>query len=193
MQWFARLYNKRIINVNVNILLAGALAIGIMYSVMNFVHDWGVDMQIANRTKTDVKFVNMALSFFIDLVADLAVYYVLHWYANHVPKKYGGTLIHPEYTDLSFLQDATKVQIERMVLSPLLYVIALGGQYLLMQSGSRPPTAAAIGFATGVVVSRVLHTFWMLYDQRRMRKRMAELAKAGAAPAVPAKEERKAV
>ncbi|HYF13729.1 MAG TPA: hypothetical protein VD971_01505 [Phycisphaerales bacterium] len=181
MEWLARLYARRIVNINVNILLAGALAIGFMYGVMFYVHRWEIDAQIARKTQVDVKYVNMALSFVLDLVADLAVYYLLHWYANHAPSRYG-KLIHPEYADLSFMQDATKVQIERIVLAPILYAVAMGMQYKMLEDGYRPPVAASISFAAGILLSRTLHTVWMIYDQRKRRRRMELIAGAGAAP-----------
>lgn len=171
--WCARCYRKRIVNVNVNILLAGLLAIGVLYAVMHFIHALGIDKHVAGKLSTDVKYVNMVASFLIDLVADLAVYYVLHWFANHAPRKFGRDLINPEYSDLTFLQDATKVQLERMVLSPVLYGIAMGLQYYLSKEHiADPPAAAAIGFFVGVSTARVLHTMWMLYDDRRRAKRM---------------------
>jgi hypothetical protein len=180
MEWFQRWYAKRIVNVNINILLAGALAIAFMYAVMHVLHKLGIDKHVADRLKIDVKFVNMTLSFLIDVVADLSVYYFLHWYANHAPRKFGGKLINPEYSDLSLMQDATKVQIERIVLSPVLYGIAMGGQYFLPHwFNIDPPKAAALSFAAGVIAARVLHTFWMMREQRIRR---AALSQAGAAP-----------
>jgi hypothetical protein len=108
------------------------------------------------------------------------VYYVLHWYANHAPRRFGGKLINPEYSELSLLQDATKVQLERIVLSPVLYGIAMGGQYFLPQwTNIAPPAAAAVSFTAGVLASRVLHTIWMIREQGVRR---AAIEKAGAAP-----------
>ncbi|MFO0832054.1 MAG: hypothetical protein U0637_09440 [Phycisphaerales bacterium] len=171
-QWFARWYAKRVVNVNVNILLAGAIAIGIMWVVMHFVNVLDIDGHLSRRLNVNVKYINMSLSFLIDLVADLAVYYVLHWYANHAPGKLGGKLINPEYSDLSFMQDATKIQFERMVLSPILYGIAMGLQWLLLHKEVRPPTAAAVGFAVGICTTRTLHTLWMLWESRRKRAQL---------------------
>ncbi len=187
MQWLARWYARRLVNVNINILAAGAMAIAIMYAVMWGVHQLAIDRHIADKLKPtvsglDVKHVNMALSFVIDLVADLAVYYVLHWYANHAPRALGRNLLNPAYSDLSFLQDATKVQIERMILSPILYGIAMGLQYFLMDRHHViPPKAAAIGFAVGILTTRTLHTAWMLFEEHRGRRK-ARLAALKTAP-----------
>lgn len=177
MEWLARWYSKRIINVNVNIIAAGLLAIGVMYAVMHWIHVLKVDKHLSDQLKIDVKFVNMGLAFVIDLVADFAVYYLLHWYANHVPSRFGGKLINPEYSDLTFLQDATKVQVERMLLSPILYGVAMGLQYTLMQQDVRPPLAASIGFAVGILTTRTLHTLYMLWEGKKRRARMGQCAK----------------
>jgi hypothetical protein len=178
-----RWYAQRIVNINVNIIVAGLLAIGIMYAAMYWIHRLRIDRHIAEQLKVKVELVNITLSFLIDLVADLAVYYVLHWYANHVPSRFGGRgrLVNPEYSDLTFMQDATKVQLERMVLSPILYAIAGGVQWVLMRSGTLPPAAAAIGFAAGILTTRTLHTIYMLSEQRRKRAKLALIAKAGTA------------
>jgi hypothetical protein len=180
--WIARQYAKRIVNVNVNIIAAGAMAIGIMYAVMFWIHRLKIDTHIADQLKISPKFVNIGLSFAIDLVADLAVYYLLHWYANHVPSRFGGggKLINPEYSDMSFMQDATKVQLERMLLAPLLYGIAGGLQWVLLKGHMHPPAAAAIGFAVGILSTRTLHTLYMLWEGRRRRAKL--LLEATGAP-----------
>jgi hypothetical protein len=172
MEWLSRWYSKRIVNVNVNIILAGGLAIGVMYSVMHWIHALKVDKHLADQLHVDIKFVNMGLAFVIDLVADLAVYYLLHWYANHVPSRFGGKLLNPEYSDLTFMQDATKVQVERMLLSPILYGIAMTLQYLQMQQDVRPPLAAAIGFAVGILTTRTIHTVYMVWESKHRRRKL---------------------
>lgn len=170
----ARLYGKRIINVNVNILAAGAMAIGVLYAVMFWIDRLKIGAHIADQLKVDVKWVVLVLTFVIDLVADLAIYYVLHWYANHVPSRFGGggKLLNPEYSDLTFMQDATKIQLERMILSPILYTLALGLQWILMHNGMKPHAAGAIGFAIGITTTRTLHTIWMLWEQKHRRAKM---------------------
>lgn len=172
MEWFQRWYAKRVVNVNINILLAGAIAIGIMWVVMHYVNVLDIDGHLSRRLNVNVKYVNVTLSFVIDLVADLAVYYVLHWYANHAPGKLGGKLINPEYSDMTFMQDATKIQVERMILSPILYGVALGLQLFLLHQEFRPPTAAAVGFAVGITTTRTLHTLWMVWESKRKRARL---------------------
>lgn len=181
LHWLARQYGRRIINVNVNILAAGAMAIGVLYAVMFWIHRLKIDAHIADQLSVNVKWVVLVLTFVIDLVADLAIYYVLHWYANHVPSRFGGggKLLNPEYSDMTFMQDATKIQLERMILSPILYGIALGLQWTLMQNDTKPHAAAAIGFTIGICTTRTLHTLWMLWEQKHRRAKML-IQQAGA-------------
>ncbi len=168
-EWCARVYTRRIVNVNVNIIVAGALALAITAPVMHWVEVLEIDLHVGLKLHVKPALVVTALTFIVDLVADLAVYYVLHWYANHAPKKLGRTLVHPEYSDLTFLQDATKVQVERMVLSPILYIVALGGQYMLHAGGMGVAMSIAVGFTVGITTTRTLHTLWMLWEGRKKR------------------------
>ena len=170
IQWCARAYARRIVNINVNILVAGALALAITAPVMHFVVDLEIDRHLGTKLHVQPHWIVTSLTFLVDLVADLAVYYVLHWWANHVPKRFGGTLIHPEFSDLTFMQDATKVQVERMILSPILYIVALGGQYMLHAGGMGVAWATAIGFTLGITTTRTLHTLGMLWEAHRKRR-----------------------
>jgi hypothetical protein len=171
MSWFMRHYQRRIVNVNVNIILAGVLALAVTSLVLHYAVLLGFETIIAQRAGVHRKLVIAIMTFVVDLIADVGVYYGLHWYANHVPAKLGGggRLITPEYAHLSFMQDATMVQVERMVLSPILYTIALGTQHLLLRQGFDVATATATGFGSGIAVSRCLHTMWMLYRERRLK------------------------
>ena len=170
VQWCARTYARRIVNINVNIIVAGALALAITVPVMHWVEVLDIHTYVGGKLHVKPPWIVSSLTFIVDLVADLAVYYVLHWWANHVPKKFGGTLIHPEFSDLTFLQDATKVQVERMILSPILYIVALGGQYMLHSGGMGVAWATAIGFTMGITTTRTLHTLGMLWEIHRKRR-----------------------
>ncbi|HLP83103.1 MAG TPA: hypothetical protein VK157_02035, partial [Phycisphaerales bacterium] len=85
MEWLARLYSRRIVNVNVNIIAAGLLALVVTAVFMHYFVDWQWHEVIARWTTLNSKVVITATTFLVDLIADLAVYYVLHWYANHAP------------------------------------------------------------------------------------------------------------
>ena len=144
MSLLARLYARRIVNVNVNIIAAGALA---LIPLTLTVH---VATQYLGLTS---KLGIAILSFVADLVYDVVIYYALHWLANRSRTP-------------SFFRDASLVQFERALLSPILYAVAIGLQQVLLDEGHAPASATAIGFAAGIAISRVLHTSWMLWKGR---------------------------
>jgi putative flippase GtrA len=183
MRRLARLYDYRIVNVNVNILVAGAAALGITVGVMQAAAAGGllgtmsrwVDGRQFSFRGYEVhadKLVLSGLTLVVDLVADVAVYYGLHWLANHMPRTAPRRKDHP-YADLSFMRDATLVQFERALLSPVLYIIALGLQSKMLHEGYGVATATAVGFTVGIICSRALHTLWMLRAERRAGRRSA--------------------
>lgn len=205
MQWLVRLYDKRIINVNVNIIVAGLLAAGITVGVMQLLQTSGALPVLQGKAPNihfslglfEVRIVGATLvvsgtTLGVDALADIIVYTGLHWFANHMPRK-RIPRIKPEYQDLTFIRDATLVQFERAVLSPLLYVIALGLQNWLLHRGWNVAAATSTGLIAGMVVARTLHTIWMIRQERRKRRnheaKKAEAAKRAAeAAAAPATE-----
>lgn len=155
------LYDRRIVNVNVNIIAAGVLALA----------PTSLAAHVAEHRFAVKPFPTLTLVTFVaDAVSDVAVYYLLHWIANHMPRE----KVRPKsaaYGDMSFLRDATLVQFERACLSPLLYVIALGTQLLLKGAGFRAWSATSIGFCIAIAITRVLHTIWMYRAEIRARER----------------------
>lgn len=188
--WCVRCYRRRIVNVNVNIIVAGLLAMAVTVGIMKILESFDVPMQLSKLLKMpwkvgpfhwDDKAVIAVLTTVIDLIADVLVYYVLHWLANHLPRKADklGHIIdelNPGYAHLTFVQDATMVQMERLILSPVFYIIALGGQHFMLHSEFGLATSTSVPFTTAILVTRTLHTFWMYFQQRRQ---MAKI-KAGA-------------
>ena len=158
MQFLWRLYQRRIINVNINIAVAGFLAmaptVGIIHLMTTLTHM----PEPEDMSQGQKLFIN-AMTFIVDIFFDVVIYYGLHWLANHSPWR------SEKLADASkpqFLKDASIVQFERACLSPLFYIIALGGQNLLMQFNVDAAIATAICFTAAILVSRVLHTLWML-------------------------------
>lgn len=179
MERLVRWYSRRIVNVNVNILVAGAFALGITVVVMHllvvldwlgpltgWIPDFGLDILGRKFAFSGPHFGVSGLTLIVDLVADVAVYYGLHWLANHAPRRAPRT-ISRAYEGLGFVRDATLVQFERALLSPILYIIALGLQNNLLHHGVSIAGATAAGFATGIACSRALHTLWMLRCERK--------------------------
>jgi hypothetical protein len=156
MKLLGRLYGRRIINVNCNVLVAGSLALLPTLWIVSLTRDLGINN----------KFAITAITFASDLVFDVVIYFVLHWLANHLPRRWG-RVTSKAYQHLSFIRDASLVQFERMLMAPLLYTVALGMQNILMHYGVGREWATVWGFAVGLTITRAMHTFWMLRTERR--------------------------
>lgn len=186
MEFLARLYARRIVNINVNIILAGVLAMGLTLIPVYF-----------SRRFTDHKATIIAVTFISDIIFDVIIYYALHWVANHMPKRKPGAAI----ADLSFLKDASLVQFERALLAPVYYGVAMTTQYVLLHPHHSGPLASFIRTLTGqpadvpamfsreaatatalifgILSTRILHTMWMLRQERRRDRAAALKARAG--------------
>jgi hypothetical protein len=154
-------YDRRIVNVNVNIVAAGVLA---LIPTTIIAHAAKHSFAVHHRGALT------AITFIADAISDVAVYYVLHWIANHMPRQTPRIVRSAAYGSMSFVKDASLVQFERACLSPLLYVIALGGQLALMHRGIDVAWATIIGFAVAIAFTRVLHTIWMYRTELRAQE-----------------------
>ncbi len=161
-----RLYQrKKIVNVNVNIVAAGLLAIVVAAYPVHVaaglikehlapgVHSWAVPLAAA----------------MIDGLADIGIYFALHWMANHwrpLKPSCEADRRHHEHKE-NFWKTATFIQAERYLLSPIFYLIAMGGMWLLHAKGGMGNSVAfIISFSTAIIVTRILHTIWGLRNGR---------------------------
>ncbi|MDX2017424.1 MAG: hypothetical protein SFY95_07275 [Planctomycetota bacterium] len=166
MQWIWRLYQRRIININVNIIVAGVLALlptVVIVHLLTTVTHLPPPEQLTHGQKIFIG----AVTFITDIFFDVAIYYGLHWLANHSPWRSHAL---EEAAKPQFFKDATRVQFERACISPLFYLIALGGQHALMQLHVDAAQATAISFLTAILVTRTIHTFWILWQERAARR-----------------------
>ncbi len=146
---------KRIININTNILTAGFLAVIIAkYPVV----------LIGRLIGEENKFLITLAAGGIDMVIDVILYYALHWVANHWnPPWKKAPMPSP---DRSFFRDASLIQFERAILSPLYYLIAMGSMYALQHLGWSHGWAFFTAFACALVITRIVHTTWGLHTGR---------------------------
>lgn len=197
--WLGRQYAKRIVNINVNILLAGLLALAPTLLVVRLVENLLRAGVMSGATlHLGEKAIITGTTLLADIVFDVSIYFALHWIANHsgvfarlrmasvgakVQQRQARIegIADAAVESVPFFKDATKVQFERMVLSPLLYLLFLGTQFLLMSVKHVPPVwATVIGFFVGITIARTLHTLWMIREERR-RSRATD-ARNGPAP-----------
>ncbi len=150
---------KRVININVNIFLAGLIAIAIAKYPISV---------LSAMIGHEHKLVISVFSYALDTVIDVFVYFGLHWIANQWrPMKrldpepdQADTDAH-EPKPKKFLMDAGKVQAERFALVPIFAVLATGGMWWLQrQYHVEPGWAFVIAFVFAMLVTRVIHTVW---------------------------------
>jgi hypothetical protein len=171
-----RLYQrKRIININVNVVVAG-----IVSTVMVMGLIWFLKLVIGTSWPT---WGYTCFSVAADIVLDVAIFMGLHWIANHWRPSGGRTV--REKLELGaaappHIEDAAKVQIERAVLSPLYYVIAAAGTEGLQRLGMHPAWAVMIAYPIGLAVTRTLHTVWGVrtgsFEDHHVREKRARIA-----------------
>ena len=167
-----RLYQrKRIVNINANVVAAGLLA---LIPTAIVVHMAELRWPGAPGWAFPV------LAVVADIFWDVALYFGLHWLANHWRPFAGKT--EAERKALSakpppFMKDATVIQLERAILSPIYYLTAAGLMKLLQLGGLRPGLAVLIAFPIGLIFTRILHTVWGLrsgsfldHDERERRR-----------------------
>lgn len=148
-KWYQR---KRIVNINLNILAAGLIAIALAKFPVMWISAW---------IGEEKKFLISVIAYVLDTTLDVCVYYALHWMANnwnphgHLPK-------HAERPKKRrFIHDATRVQAERMALVPLFMIVAMGGMWALQKFGGVSASwAFVIAFVSAMLVTRVVHTLW---------------------------------
>jgi hypothetical protein len=181
MKWLARLYARRIINVNVNIVLAGLLALPPVILTVYLVQHFGLAHTHTINLGPFSFYTISAITLVSDLIFDFGIYMGLHWLANHHPWRSrfldkaeilldkAEHLLEPAHRGLSFIHDAGLVQFERAVLSPLLYGVWIGLQSFLIKRGMGAEAATALGCIAGIAMARTLHTLWMLRQERRAR------------------------
>lgn len=205
--WLGRQYAKRIVNINVNILLAGLLALAPTLLVVRMVENLLRAGVMSGATlRIGEKAIITGTTLLADIVFDVSIYFALHWIANHsgvfarlrmasvgakVQRRQARIegIADAAVESVPFFKDATKVQFERMVLSPLLYLLFLGTQFLLMSVKHVPPVwATVIGFFVGITIARTLHTLWMIREERRQRYAAAAAARQAGRKAKDASE-----
>lgn len=165
MSLVGRLYSRRIINVNVNVVVAGVLAMGLTLIPVHL-----------TRQFTDNNFVVWAVTVGFDVAFDVTIYYLLHWLANHMPRRRRPLV--PGVTELSFLRDATLVQFERAMLGPVYYTVFSLLQLWALHQGWEREWAAILGIGAALVTTRILHTLWMLRSERRAAQKKEEMLAA---------------
>lgn len=166
---------KRVININANIVVAGlgstVIVVGLIWLIK---HPFGADWPTWGYT---------AFSLVADLILDVSIFAGLHWVANHWRPLVGSSAKEKRQLGAAappHLEDAAKVQLERAVLSPLYYLVAVLGTEWLQRIGLHPGAAVSIAYPAGLVLTRTLHTVWGLrtgtFDDHHVRVKKDRIA-----------------
>lgn len=151
----------RIVNINANIIMAGLIAIALSKGVLHVV-------EALVPKGTAVFFTGVAVV--CDMVFNVVTYYALHWVANHwkpLKPRTRKDVRHHRKKPPPFFKDATLVQFERILLSPLYYLVAASLMYGLQKYAEiRPGWALAMAFPAGLVLTRCIHTWYGLKTGR---------------------------
>ena len=151
---------KRVVNINLNIFVAGLIAIAIAkYPVL----------LVSNLVGHEHKLLISVLAYLVDTSIDIFIYFGLHWIANHWTPRAKGLIepiapIAPEPDGSKakkFLLDAGKVQAERFALVPIFALIAMGGMWALQHLTTMAPDWAFVfSFIFAMCITRIVHTVW---------------------------------
>ena len=157
---------KRVVNINLNIFVAGLISIAIAkYPVM----------LLSDVIGHEHKLIISVLAYIIDTSIDIFVYFGLHWVANHWRAEKKSSLLdsNSPSTDSKtnhskanskakkFLLDAGKVQAERFALVPIFALLAIGFTWALQHFiNMKPDWAFVVAFIFAMLVTRVIHTIW---------------------------------
>ena len=150
---------KRVVNINVNVFLAGIFSIALAkYPVLILSELIGHEHKLAISV----------MAYIIDTVIDVCLYFGLHWIGNHWNPLKETHIVDKLTTPAdsrtkNFLVDVGKVQAERIALVPLFAAIAISGMWALQHYAEiKPNWAFVIAFVVAMIITRILHTIWGL-------------------------------
>jgi hypothetical protein len=131
----------RVININVNILLAGLISLALAGPFVRlttfYLHS---DRAIA------------LFSFVLDGIFDFAAFISLHG-AVYLALKH-----RKKIESRPFFKDIAEIQSHRIILSVVFFVLAVGGHLFWMHHGLERTHAFMISYGTALILVRVLHT-----------------------------------
>ncbi|CAN5827829.1 hypothetical protein BH11PLA1_BH11PLA1_01080 [soil metagenome] len=64
--------------------------------------------------------------------------------------------------EVSFVRDATAIQLQRLCLSPVFYAVAAGLQLMMLHEHFSREWSVVVPFFTAIIVTRAIHTYWMI-------------------------------
>jgi hypothetical protein len=135
---------RRVVHINVNIVLAGVVSLALTSGVLALSRAW-IEGAAWVAVGTAV----------VDGVFDVAVFALLHWLASRRGWRF-------DAGRGSIVRDTARLQLHRFVLAPVFYLVSLGGHAGLMSSGLDRVPAAWIAYLGALLLTRTIHTVYGL-------------------------------
>lgn len=145
---------KRIININVNIISAGLLALALALIPVHYTRSLGISNKMAIA----------AIGTSFDILFDVAIFYMLHWIANHWKPRWAAK--RQNHSRRRFFRDATLIQFERALFAPLFYVVQYSLNFSFQQVNIEREWALVWGTIISITLTRIVHTLWGLKTGR---------------------------
>jgi len=169
-QRLLKLYQSRpLLSTNANIVLAGLLAIAIAAYPVHVVNGWITETWGDRLHRNDLKLVRTVTATALDGIVDILLFFGLHWIANHWrPNGHHCEKDKIRYSKNkgAFLKGAGRIQLERIAMGPLFYLLAMGGMFGLLQTGMSDWLAFMISFTSAIAITRLLHTLYWIRTKR---------------------------
>lgn len=139
VMFIAKVYKKRIVNINFNITLASLIATLLAaYPVMLFASHGSMTFMLLS-------------AFMIDAILDGAIFTILHKIANN----------HKNHKQ--FILDTGKIQFQRVILSIIFFVVAITLDYSLMHYLQfQRASSFLMSYTLALIVTRSMHTIYGL-------------------------------
>lgn len=165
-----KLYQSRpLLSANTNIILAGLLAIAVAAYPVHVVNGWVTATWGESLHQNDLKLVRTITATVLDGIVDILLFFGLHWIANHWrPLGHHCEKDKVRHTKNKgrFLKGAGRIQLERIAMGPLFYLLAMGGMFGLLKAGFSDWVAFSASFGAAILITRLLHTLYWIRTKR---------------------------
>lgn len=144
-RWFEAYQARRVVHINVNLVVAAVLSMAATSGVLAATRPW-LDGAVGVAAFTAV----------VDGVLDVVAFAALHAWVS----RRGWDRLQTQHGSL--VGDTARLQMHRFVLAPLFYVVSVGGHGLLVSAGVDRIVGAWVAYMGALMLTRTLHTTYGL-------------------------------
>ncbi len=143
MKLLQQYYNSRLLHINGNIVFAGLLSTLVVARFIDMLTSW---------TNT-ISYI-VVLTAVIDAVLDVGIFSWFH--------RLSTTRATKRHKQRHFVTDVATIQFQRVILSPLYYVLAVTFQGMLLTQGMARAGSVVVAYIGALLLTRIVHTIWGL-------------------------------